>query len=160
MNVEESTRKFKMSICVCAALAIGACQPDRGQSVDVSYVTAPALEGLHLPFPAAVRADQTLYLSGVIGNIPGKLELIPGGIAAETRQTMENMKATLETVNLTMDDIVKCTVFMADISEWGAMNAVYRGYFTNPPARSALGTNGLALGARVEIDCIAVFGRQ
>jgi enamine deaminase RidA (YjgF/YER057c/UK114 family) len=85
------------------------------------------------------------------------MELVPGGIQAETRQTMENIKTTVESAGSSMDRIVKCSVFMADISEWGAMNEVYRTYFETPPARSAFGANGLALGARVEIDCIAVL---
>jgi reactive intermediate/imine deaminase len=97
-----------------------------------------------------------LYLSGQIGNLPGTLQLAEGGIAGETRQTMENIKASLEKYGSSLDEVVKCTVFLADIAEWAAMNEVYRAYFpTNPPARSALGASGLALGARVEIECLA-----
>jgi reactive intermediate/imine deaminase len=96
-----------------------------------------------------------LYLSGAIGNAPGTLNLAPGGIEAETRQTMDNIKATLEQFGSSMDRVVKCTVFLADMNEWAAMNDVYRTYFRNAPARSALGASGLALGARVEIECIA-----
>ena len=90
--------------------------------------------------------------------MPDTLNLAEGGIAGETRQTMENISAVLTQFGSSMDDVVKCTVFMADMAEWGAMNEVYRTYFTNPPARSALGANGLALNARVEIECIAVTG--
>jgi enamine deaminase RidA (YjgF/YER057c/UK114 family) len=71
---------------------------------------------------------------------------------------MENMKAVLEQFGSSMDRVVKCTVFLADIGEWAAMNEVYRTYFVNPPARSALGSSGLALNARVEIECIATVG--
>ena len=71
---------------------------------------------------------------------------------------MENIKSVLELAGSSMDKIVKCSVFIADMAEWGAMNEVYRTYFTVPPARSALGASGLALGARVEIECIAVVG--
>ena len=122
---------------------------------DVQYLNMPGTEELGLPFSSAVRVDNMLYLSGNIGNLPGSLELAPGGIQAETRQTMENMKAVLEQFGSSMDQVVKCTVFLADMSEWPAMNAVYRTYFTKPPARSALGANGLAANARVEIECIA-----
>ncbi len=122
---------------------------------DVQYLNMPGTENLGLPFSSAVRVGNTLYLSGNIGNVPGKNELVSGGIAAETRQTMENMKAVLEQFGSSMDRVVKCTVFLADIGEWAAMNAVYRTYFVNPPARSALGSSGLALNARVEIECIA-----
>ena len=82
--------------------------------------------------------------------------LIAGGIEAEARQTLENIKAVLAKSGATMDDIVKCTVMMADMREWAAMNAVYATYFpTHKPARSSFGTSGLALGARVEIECLA-----
>lgn len=109
-----------------------------------------------LPFSDAVRVGNMLYLSGKIGNIPGTLELAEGGIQGETRQTMENIKAVLERYGSSMDRVVKCTVFLADIAEWGAMNEVYVTYFpTNKPARSALGSSGLALDSRVEIECIA-----
>ena len=97
-----------------------------------------------------------LYLSGAVGNLPGTLTLAEGGIEGETRQTMENIKATLEKYGSSMAEVVKCTIMMADISEWGAMNDVYVTYFPgHKPARSALGANGLAIGARVEIECLA-----
>ena len=80
-----------------------------------------------------------------------------GGIEAETRQTMENIKRTVEAVGSSMDKVVKCTVMMADMAEWDRMNVVYREFFpaTRLPARSAFGASGLALNARVEIECIA-----
>jgi len=113
---------------------------------------------MQLPFSDAVRVGNMLYLSGKIGNIPGTSQLAEGGIAGETRQTMENIKAALEKYGSSLDEVVKCTVFLADIAEWGDMNGVYRTYFpVNPPARSALGTSGLALGARVEIECLAAL---
>ena len=121
----------------------------------VQYLNMPGTEDLGLPFSSAVRVGNTLYLSGNLGNEPGSNELVTGGIRAETRQTMENMKAVLEQFGSSMDQVVKCTVFLADIGEWGAMNEVYRTYFKKPPARSALGASGLALNARVEIECIA-----
>jgi len=110
----------------------------------------------NLPFSPARWAGDLLFVSGQIGNVPGKLELVPGGIQAETRQALQNLRAILEDHEATMDDVVKCTVMMADISEWGAMNEVYVKAFHPPyPARSALGANGLALGARTEIECVA-----
>jgi enamine deaminase RidA (YjgF/YER057c/UK114 family) len=81
-----------------------------------------------------------------------------GGIAAETRQTLENIKAKLARMGLTMDNVVKCTAMLADIGEWAAMNTVYRTYFPGPkPARSAFGTSGLVRGARMELECIAAM---
>ena len=148
--------RSKLLSAVAMALVVAACSPPEDRSPDVEYLNAPGTEGLDLPFSAAVRVDNTLYLSGNIGNIPGKLELVPGGIQGETRQTMENIKSALEHFGSSMDRVVKCTVFLADMDEWAAMNEVYRTYFTNPPARSALGAGGLALNGRVEIECIAI----
>lgn len=112
------------------------------------------------PFSPAVKVGNVLYLAGQIGTSSGNAGaagVVPGGIEAETRQTMTNIKEVLEKVGSDMDHVVKCTVFMADMKEWDAMNAVYRTFFKNGkfPARSALGANGLALNARVEIECIA-----
>lgn len=108
------------------------------------------------PFSQAVRVDHMLYLSGDLGLPPGSRELVEGGIGPETRQTLDNIKATLEEHGSSLSEVVKCTVFLADMAEWAAMNEVYKTYFPeNPPARSALGSSGLALGARTEIECIA-----
>ncbi len=111
------------------------------------------------PFSEAVRAGDLLFLSGMLGNKPGTSELAPGGIQPETRQTLENIRAAVLRHGGSMDRVVKCTVFLADMGEWAAMNEVYREFFpVNRPARSALGVNGLALGARVEIECIVALG--
>jgi reactive intermediate/imine deaminase len=108
-----------------------------------------------LPFSAAVRVGDLLFLSGQLGT-DSSLKLVPGGIAPETRQAMENIRGVLARAGATMDDIVKCTAMVADMSEWPALNAEYVKYFTGPlPARSAFGATGLALSARVEIECIA-----
>ena len=118
------------------------------------YLTSEGMQGL--PFSEAVRVGQLLFLSGKLGT-DGSGRLVPGGIAAETRQAMENIKATLERYGSSLDRVVKVTVMLADIAEWTAMNAVYVTYFKQHlPARSALGANGLSRGARVEIECIAV----
>ena len=123
----------------------------------VEFLNSGKVTPTTLPFSEAVRAGDTLYLSGQIGINPGTLELAPGGIVGEARQTLENIRTTLETHGYTLRDVVKCTVMLADIAEWAAFNEVYRGFFEPPyPARSALGASGLALGARVEVECIAV----
>ena len=122
---------------------------------DIEYYTSEQLKGL--PFSAAVRVGRTLYLSGQIG-IDGSGKLVTGGISAETRQTMENIRAALEQYGSSLDHVVKATVMLADMSEWSEMNKVYVTYFDKHlPARSALGANGLALDARVEIECVAVL---
>ena len=133
------------------------CEVHVDDEPEVEYLLMPGLEDLDLPFSSAVRVDNTLYLSGNLGNIPGTLDLAEGGISGETQQTMENIKRVLEQFGSSLDEVVKCTVFLADMAEWGAMNEVYKTYFKNPPARSALGASGLAIGARVEIECIAIL---
>jgi 2-iminobutanoate/2-iminopropanoate deaminase len=110
------------------------------------------------PFSRAVRVGELLFLAGQIGT-DGSGRLVPGGIEAETRQTLENIRAELRRNGLGMDRVAKCTVFLADMAEWPRMNAVYATFFPGPkPARSAAGASGLALGARVEIECIAAYG--
>ena len=141
-------------VLLCAALAVAGSAAAQQREV----IQLPgSLEGL--PFSSAVRVGEILYLSGQIGLLPGTRELAPGGIEAETRQTMENIKAVLEYAGSSMDRVVKCTVFLRNIDDYDAMNRVYAGFFSeNPPARSALAASGLALGAAVEIECIALAG--
>ena len=116
-------------------------------------VTSP--KSMKLPFSEAVRAGSMLYLSGAIG-IDAAGALVPGGIEAETRQALANIRAVLERHGSSMNQVVKCTVMLADMGEWAAMNRVYVESFpVNLPVRSAFGTSGLALGSRVEIECIA-----
>ena len=108
-------------------------------------------------FSEIVKVGNTLYLSGKIGSVPGQ-GLVEGGIQAETRQTLENIKATLEQNGASMSQVVKVTVFIADIAEFGQMNEIYTTFFTeNPPARSTVAVSGLAANARIEIECIAVI---
>ncbi|MBV8036418.1 MAG: RidA family protein [Pelomonas sp.] len=110
-----------------------------------------------VPFPEGVRVGDMLYLSGQLGNVPGQLRLVEGGLRAEARQTLENIRSVLRGQELDLQHLVRCTVMLADMADWPAFNEVYREFFgaTPLPARSALGCNGLALGARVEIECIA-----
>jgi len=147
---------MKRALLVLPLILLFGCEVQVEHSPDVEYLNMPGMEGRDLPFSSAVRVDNTLYVSGSIGNIPGTMELAEGGIQGETRQTLDNISAVLQQFGSSMDRVVKCTVFLADIAEWGAMNEVYTTYFANPPARSALGASGLALDARVEIECIAV----
>ena len=120
---------------------------------EVEYLNPPGAEGR--PFTEAVRVGNMLYLSGKIGSVPGQ-GLVEGGIQPETRQVMENIKDALERYGSSMNRVVKCTVFLADIAEWSAMNEVYVTFFPeHRPARGALGSSGLAIGARVEIECMA-----
>lgn len=122
---------------------------------DVEFLTSG---GSDLPFSEAVRVGNTLYLSGQVGLDSSTGKLAPGGIKGETKQTLENIKRVLEKHGAGMSNVVKCTVMLADIAEWGTFNEIYVTYFKPPmPARSAFGASGLAINSRVEVECIAVL---
>lgn len=109
-----------------------------------------------LPFSPARWAGDVLFVSGAVGNRDGEMQVVEGGVQAETRQALENIQAVLEDHGASMSDVVKCTVMLDDISQWAAMNEVYVEFFEPPrPARSAFGADGLAIGAALEIECIA-----
>jgi 2-iminobutanoate/2-iminopropanoate deaminase len=128
----------------------------------IKFIQSRGTKDAGLPFSDAVRVGEVLYLSGALGNVPGKMEIVPGGMEAEARQMFQNIARTLEQNGLTFDDVFKCTVMLADMKEWPAFNKVYVEYFKPErlPARSAFGTNGLALGARVEMEIAAYVGEK
>ena len=123
----------------------------------IEFINSGAAKAANLPFSQAVRSGNTLYLSGAIGNLAGKMELVPGGIEAESRQMMENIAAVLKEAGSSFDRVVKCVVYLADMGEWGTFNKVYVPYFKAGrfPARTAIGAHQLILGARVEMECWA-----
>ena len=148
--------KWMYLVALLAGLAWGVTDEPEGR---VEFLNSGKVLPTDLPFSEAVRVDGMLYLSGQIGIIPGTLDLVPGGLQAEAQQTMENIRTVLETHGASMRDVVKCTVMLADICEWSTFNEVYATFIDGRyPARSALGTSGLALGARVEVECIAIVG--
>lgn len=122
------------------------------------YLPAPAVQGRAAPFSSAVQAGDVLYLSGQIGiGADGKL---PAGIDAQTRQTMNNIGGVLKRAGLGWNDVFHCTAMLSDMANWPTFNAVYVTYFApgKLPARSAIGANGLALGALLEVECQAYAG--
>ena len=125
----------------------------------VEFLNSGKVVGQGLPFSEAVRVGNTLYLSGEVGIVPRTMQLVPGGLKPQARQAMDNIKTVLEAQGLGMRDLVKCTVMLADMSKWDEFNEVYKSYFHGRyPARSAMGVNGLAIGAQVEVECLAAFG--
>ncbi|HWN19210.1 MAG TPA: RidA family protein [Gemmatimonadales bacterium] len=133
---------------------LGSCEPQPAQRTDAEFFPMPG--GQTLPFSEAVRVGNMLYLSGQLGtDSTGKL--VPGGIGPETRQALSNIAAALARHGSSLDRVVKCTAMLADMAEWAAMNEVYVTFFPSPrPARSAFGASGLALGARLELECMAL----
>ena len=149
-----------------AVQAAGAQQGATPAKAAASKAAAPDIEFLQpygpttRPFSPAVRVGKLLFLAGQMGTSASAAGgVVPGGITAETKQVMENIKDVLAKVGSSMDRVVKCTVFLADMKEWDAMNEVYKTYFQagRYPARSAFGALGLALNGRVEIECIAAL---
>lgn len=137
---------------VFALLAGAGCAPPTDEATAVEHYTRA---GSRAPFSPAVRVGDVLYLSGQIGARPdGSL---PEGLEAQTRQAMENIAAALELAGSRMEDVFKCTVMLDDMSGWADFNRAYVGWFEpgRLPARSSFGTDGLALGALVEIECLA-----
>jgi 2-iminobutanoate/2-iminopropanoate deaminase len=122
----------------------------------VEFLHGSGILPTNLPFSEAVRVGDTVYLSGQVGIVPGTMDLVPGGIEPETLQTLKNIETVLQAQGLDLAALVKCTVMLADIADWPTFNTVYQSFLKKPyPARSAFGAAGLALGARVEVECIA-----
>ena len=162
-SVRQSTRTGIVLLAVVSvtSLPLTSAHADATTNGKVTYLNSGKVVPPNLPFSEAVRVGNLLYLSGQIGVARGERQPVPGGIAAETKQAMDNIRTVLEIHGYTMNDLVKCTAMLADITEWSAFNEVYKTYFNaHFPARSALGANGLALGARVEIECIAAVSTE
>lgn len=130
-----------------------------GRPVDeprLEHIGSPLTAGLGLPLTEVVRAGDMLYLSGMVGIRPGTLTLVEGGLEPEARQTMDNIRAMLSAAGASFDDVVRCLVMLEDMSQWARFNTIWVEYFGETrPARSAIGADGLALGAQVEVECIA-----
>ena len=110
------------------------------------------------PYSQAIRAGALVYTAGQVGLDPAVGRLVEGGVAEQTRQALANVKAILEAAGTSIDRVLKTTVFMADLSQFSTMNAVYAEFFpSNPPARSTVQIAALPLGALVEIEAVAEF---
>lgn len=151
-------------------LLLASCQPESGtqepelisqeasdsKKIASSESQAPIFYPSELPYPfsSAVQVGDILYLSGEIGDAGNGTGVVPGGIEAETHQMFKRIQTTLARHGLGLDDVFKCTVMLADMSEWQTFNSVYAEYFEAEkyPTRSAMGVGGLALGARVEME--------
>jgi len=135
------------------ALAAVLCLSSLGaESAEIAKYDEGPFSG---PYSESARVGDLLFLAGQVGEYEdGKL--VTGGIKAEAEQIMLNIKAALARRDLGMEHVVKCTVFLVDISEWGAFNEVYEKHFSEPyPARTAFSVSGLVLKARAEMECIA-----
>jgi 2-iminobutanoate/2-iminopropanoate deaminase len=144
-----------LRIVAGSALLLSACATAKPPEIAFLTPFGPPTN----PFSPAVRVGSMLYLAGQIGT-DSTGAVVKGGIEAETRQTLKNIANVLDKTGSSMERVVKCTAFLADMKEWPTMNGIYATFFPkNKPARSAFGATGLALNARVEIECIAVVGK-
>jgi 2-iminobutanoate/2-iminopropanoate deaminase len=123
------------------------------------FPAAPLSPGQPAPYASAVRVGDMLYLSGQTGDSDGELR---PGFEAQAHQSMDNIGTILKQHGLGFGDVVKCTVMLADMKNWPAFNAIYVPYFPTGklPARSAIGANGLAQGALIEVECWAYAGKK
>jgi len=146
-----------LPIAVLMAGAATAAPPAR--PVVEHFPAAPLSPGKPAPFASAVRVGDMLYLSGQTGDVDGKL---PEGFDAQARQSMDNIGGILKQHGLGFGDVVKCTVLLTDMKNWPAFNAIYVPYFPagKLPARTAIGANGLAQGALIEVECWAYAGKR
>lgn len=167
MHKAKAMKALAAILLTASGLAVSGCVIVDGEEVvmdtrpSVSYYSPDVVaEGAKLPFSKAVKVGQTIYLSGELGVDYSTVTLVSGGVGAQTTQIFANIEETLEAYDADLSDLVKCTVFLDDMAEFGAMNAAYTAALPDPkPARSTLGADGLALGAALEIECIAVMGR-
>ena len=127
-------------------------------STQIEFYNSEMTKKLDFPFSDATIVNNVIYVAGQVGNIPGTNELVPGGIRKETMQTMKNIEGVLTALGSSMDKVFKCTCMLSDISEWGQMSEEYIKFFKDDkrPSRSAFAGTGLALGAKVEIECWAI----
>jgi 2-iminobutanoate/2-iminopropanoate deaminase len=140
----------------CITVIAFAAMTCAAQAGDRTYYRNPQLPEA-FPFSSAVIVGDTIYLSGEIGVDYETMTLVEGGVGAETRQIFRNYEATLAELGADLSDIVKCTVFLDDMTQYGEMNVAYAASLPDPkPARSTFGVDSLALGAALEIECIAV----
>lgn len=123
----------------------------------IAHDSGPDGTGLGLPFSKAVSVGDIIFLSGELGILPGERTPVPGGAGPETIQIFKNIETTLKRNGADLSDIVKCSIFLENMEDYGAVNEAYSGALPDPkPARSTFGVDGIALGASLEIECIAV----
>lgn len=144
-----AARRAALALCALACAAPPPA-PDGPRRVIVEGV------GRLPAFSHATVAGDLIFVSGMLGTKPGSTELVDGGVGPQTRQALRNVEAILAAEGATLRDVAKCTVYLADMADYAAMNAAYLPAFDgSPPARATIAAGGLALGAAFEIDCIA-----
>lgn len=145
-------KSLYLFLCLLGSLVLVSCNDSKNEII---FHKSHEPNRANTPFSDAVEAGDLLFLTGQIGKNHATGKMAEGGIEAETKQVIENIKAVLEHHNLSLDHVVKCTVILKDINDFSAFNAVYTEYFTKKPARTTYAAAGLAANASIEIDVIA-----
>lgn len=150
--------RFRVLVGLSVTLSLTACAPAMRRQV----VNPAGISPLVPAYSVAIRHGDMVFVSGMTGIKPGTQDIIDGGVAVQTRQTLENIRTTLQTAGATMADIEECTVFLLDMADYAAMNGVYIEFFwVDPPARATLAVSALPRpAARVEIKCSAIIRRR
>ena len=147
---------MKSNLLFLSLLIFVSFQSCKDTDSEITFHKSHEANRVNTPFSDVVETADLFFLTGQIGKDHKKGELVSGGIEAETKQTIQNIKDVLEHHNLSLDHVVKCTVILKDINDFKAFNSVYVQYFTKKPARTTFAASGLAGGASIEIDVIAV----
>jgi len=146
---------MKQSLLILSLFVLVSLQSCKETNSKIIFHKSHEPNRTNIPFSDAVETDDLLFLTGQIGKNHKAGQLVEGGIEAQTKQTIENIKAVLEHHNLSLSNVVKCTVILKDINDFKAFNSIYTQYFTKKPARTTFAASDLAGGARIEIDVIA-----
>jgi len=155
--------KTLFPFCTILLLCFTSCQTSNSKATlnkssepsEIKFHKSHLPQRQNTPFSAAVETENLLFLSGQIGKDHTQGILVSGGIKAEAKQAIENIKAVLAQHNSSLDRVVKCTVILSDINDFKDFNSVYVQYFPNKPARTTFAAGRLAIGAKIEIDVIA-----
>ncbi|MFD2564576.1 RidA family protein [Aquimarina rubra] len=131
------------------------CANNSESNTSITFHKTHEAKKANAPFSDAVQVGNLYFLSGQVGMDHTSRTLVTGGIKKETEQTLENIKAVLKHHDMDMDNVVKCTVILSDINDFAAFSEVYKEYFPQKPARTTFAAKGLAVGAKIEIECIA-----
>jgi 2-iminobutanoate/2-iminopropanoate deaminase len=152
-----SLRCLRAAAVLAAAIVTTPVLAQTGGSNGREVLNPPGLAPLVPAYSVAIRDGEWVFVSGMTGIAPGTQDIIAGGIAAQTRQTMENIRTALQSGGATMADVAECTVYLKDIADYAAMNAEYMKFFpVNPPARATLAVTALPRpAALVEVKCTA-----
>ncbi|MEH6538204.1 MAG: Rid family detoxifying hydrolase [Psychroserpens sp.] len=146
-------KNASLFIIILFLFGMSSCQQN---NKDISFHKSHEPKKAQAPFSDVVEANGFLFLAGQVGMNHATRTLVKGGIEAETKQCLENIKAVLVEHESSLDRVVKCTVILKDINDFTVFNDVYKTYFPNKPARTTFAASGLAVGANIEIDVVAV----